>query len=321
MQIAKQMGATVIRAWAFLDVADRAADSVAFQYLSHGAVTFDDGPNGLERLDALIHAADELGIRLILPLVNHWGDFGGAPIYLRWLGIEADVSNFYRLAAPRALYRNWLEHLLTRRNTVTGRLYADEPSILAWELANEPRCEVKGGRDILLGWISEMAAFVKQLDSNHLLAVGDEGYFHGRHGLDFEAALDIDQIDFGTYHFYPQNWGYAKRLKFGDKWIKEHIDAGNRANKPVLLEEYGLKIDGHAVKSPQVRDKWFAGWLQCVHVNRGAGDLIWMLGGNEADTRGYRDDYTILSPDEAPALALHALEMKQSASGLFKTRE
>jgi mannan endo-1,4-beta-mannosidase len=38
---------------------------------------------GLERLDALIAAAEEADLRLILPLVNYWKDFGGVPQYLR----------------------------------------------------------------------------------------------------------------------------------------------------------------------------------------------------------------------------------------------
>lgn len=30
--------------------------------------------------------------------------------------------------------------LLTRKNHLTGVLYKDDPTILAWELINEPRC-------------------------------------------------------------------------------------------------------------------------------------------------------------------------------------
>lgn len=240
MTVAKQMGANVIRTWAFPDIS-------------------------LEQLDDVIQIAGELDIRLILPLINYWPDFGGMPAYLEWLGIEGEVTEFYRSTEARFAYRNWAERVLTR--------YSEEPSIMAWELANEPRCEMKRGRDLLLDWADEMSCFAKQVDANHLVALGDEGFFYrrgsgdlydGSHGVDCEAILALDGIDFGTYHFYPQNWGYAAQLDFADKWIADHVAAGAQANKPVLLEEYGLKVSGPNVRSPAERDAWFARWLGSV---------------------------------------------------------
>jgi mannan endo-1,4-beta-mannosidase len=297
------MGANVIRAWAFLDTeGPPAADRVAFQYVENGAIQINDGPYGLERLDALIAAAEEFGIGLILPLVNYWPDFGGMAMYLKWLGLSGGVANFYGSPEARRAYRRWIEHVLTQRNTITGRFYSDEPAILAWELANEPRCQIAGGRDLLLDWAVEMSSFVKQVDPNHLLALGDEGFFcrqgpghlyDGTYGVDFEAVLALDQIDFGTYHFYPQHWGLANGLEFAERWIAGHIAAGNRAGKPVVLEEYGLKIDGVSVRSPLERDQWLDNWRRSVTELGGGGALQWMLGCREPDTSGYCDDYTI----------------------------
>lgn len=292
------MGANAVRAWAFLD----AAAPAAFQYFEDGAIRIDDGPDGLQRLDALIAAAEEFGIGLILPLVNHWPHFGGMPIYLQWLGLAGDATAFYRSPRARRAYRAWVERVLTRRNTITGRLYPDEPAVLAWELANEPRCPIAGGRDLLLDWTAEMSAFVKRLDANHLVALGDEGFFYrrgrghlydGAYGVDFEAVLELDSIDFGTYHFYPQQWGLADNLEFAERWISGHLAAGNRANKPVVLEEYGLKIDGCGVRSPEERHRWLDSWRRHVQEMGGGGALLWMLGCQEPDTIGYCDGYTV----------------------------
>jgi hypothetical protein len=51
---------------------------------------------------------------------------------------------FYTDEAIQAIFRGFVTALVTRRNSLTGVPYAHEPAILAWELANEPRCE---GRD------------------------------------------------------------------------------------------------------------------------------------------------------------------------------
>ena len=163
----------------------------------------------------MIAAAGDNGLRVILPLVNYWDDLGGMRLYLKWLCIAGDVEEFYRAPAARVAYRNWVQSVLTRRNSRTNRYYFEEPAILAWELANEPRCEIPGGRELLLDWVGEMCRFVKTLDSNHLLAVGDEGYLvragapdhlhDGRHGVDTEALLNFGEIDFGGIHFYTES--------------------------------------------------------------------------------------------------------------------
>ena len=319
MTTAQQWGANVIRTWAFADAA-QSGNGVAFQYLENGVLKIDDGPDGLQRLDAVIQTADQLGLKLILPLVNHWKDFGGMPMYLKWLGLDpTNVNLFYESLDARLAYRNWVQHVLTRRNSLTGRLYCEEPSIMAWELSNEARCD--GNRDILLDWVHEMAGFVKQLDPNHLVALGDEGFFNeqhfyrhsnrgqlydGRHGTDFAAILDIPEIDFGGYHFYPQDWDHANDLEFGNQWVTDHATAGDRAQKPVLMEEYGLKIVNPVVPDSSTRNDWFMRWLQTVKDTRTAGSLLWMLGGTEVDTIGYKDDYVIYKSDEVPALLTFA---------------
>ena len=319
LAVAKQMAANVVRSWAFLAIGNFLPGSMAFQYFKDGAIVINDGPHGLERLDALIKAAEDTGVKLILPLVNHWATpLGGMPSYVKWLGPNPDpktldVTDFYRLDNIKNAYKTWLQAILTRRNTITGRLYADEPAIMAWELTNEARCQTTGGRELLLSWIAEMAAFVKQHDSNHLLALGDEGLFYkqgssdlydGSHGVDWVANLAVAGIDFGTFHFYPQDWGHSTDLNFATKWIHDHVAAAQRLNKPALMEEFGLKIDGKLIKDAEDRDGWFANWLDTVQSKKCAGQLMWMLGHAAADdTKGFVDDYVIYSPEEVPCLA------------------
>jgi mannan endo-1,4-beta-mannosidase len=221
---------------------------------------FPDGrPDWFAKLDGLIVDAEREGVRLILPLINHWPDFGGAPGLLKVLGIDGPVEEFYRRAEARSLYREWVEMVVPR--------YAASPAILAWELANEPRCE----RAVLVDWVREMSAHVKSLDRGRLLGVGDEGQ-------ETEALLGIDDIDFGTYHYYPESSGAPA------DWIERHVEIGRRAGKPVVLEEYGLRdVAG--------RDRQYAEWTRLAA--EGGGSLLWMLGSRNPEVAGFRDAYTI----------------------------
>lgn len=38
----------------------------------------------------------------------------------------------------RDAFKNYVKAILTRRNSITGVLYKDDPTIMAWDLANEP---------------------------------------------------------------------------------------------------------------------------------------------------------------------------------------
>jgi len=300
---AKTLGANTIRSWAFLDLMSRAPGQVGFQYLSGGGIRQNDGPDGLGRLDRLISAAEELNLKLILPLVNYWPDFGGVPMYLDWIGLpKTDPAEFFRSNLARDAFRVWVDHVLNRRNRITERLYIDEPAILAWELANEPRCMGVGGRELLLDWIAEMSTFLKDRDSNHLLAVGDEGFFHrrgrshlynGTYGVDFEAILRLPSIDFGTFHMYLQHWGESLGSDFPQRWIRGHMEAANRAGKPVLLEEFGLSLDDDPDMTEAARQSLYRASTNQMRTEGGAGALIWMLGSDSEEAAGFRDRYTM----------------------------
>ena len=79
----------------------------------------------------------------------------------------------------------------------------------------------------------------------------DEGYYNnsynttdyiynGQSGLDFDRTLQIDTIDFGTFHLYPQSWAEYPVDQWGTNYIQQHIDSMKTANKPVVMEEFGV---------------------------------------------------------------------------------
>ena len=299
LDLAQSFGMSSLRIWAFLDaLKPPAPGDRSFQYWDPvaQAPALNDGPNGLERLDHAIAQAGQRDIRLILTLTNNWTDFGGMPRYVEWFGMDPgkDKNRFYTDARCKQAYRHYVEQIVTRRNTVTGRLYRDEPAILAWELANEPRCENNGGVETLFKWVEEMSGLVRSLDANHLVAAGDEG---------IPELLGIDGIDFGTTHLYPQILAKDQDPgQFGLRWIRNHLDAGRKAGKPVLLEEYGVVAD------KAQRDAIFDGWLTSVEDQGGAGHMLWMIGLPKSDDQWYApDEYVVGDPADAPSIRAHCL--------------
>jgi mannan endo-1,4-beta-mannosidase len=167
------------------------------------------------------------------------------------------------------------------------------------------------GIDTLLEWVDEMSSFIRSLDSNHLIGVGDEGYFrhtfafgnklyNGSFGVDCERLLGIPTVDFGTCHLYPDFAPADSPAAFGASWAREHIEAGHRANKPMILEEYGLKIDSGGPS----RETVFQTWLDQVVASQGAGALVWMIASTTADGQRYPDfdHYTVYSVEDAPVI-------------------
>ncbi|KAF9234133.1 glycoside hydrolase family 5 protein [Melanogaster broomeanus] len=207
--------------------------------------------------DNVIAAAKANGIRLIISLTNNWSDYGGMDVYVNQiLGTGQPHDYFYTDSKIIAAFQNYIKVWVER--------YTDEQTILAWELANEPRCtgstnSVSSGTcttTTITNWVKTMSAYIKSLDSNHLVAVGDEGWhnwpkssdlsYNGSQGIDFEANLAIDTIDFGTFHLYPYTWSEQNpsAMDWGQEWIENHRSSQATYNKPVLMEEFGSGLTG-----------------------------------------------------------------------------
>src|SRR5262244_2274793 len=138
-------------------------------------------------LDRTIAEAARNNLRVQLCLTNWWRDTGGVTQYLRWAGVQgADDDKlpfginveramlfyidddklpfginveramlFYTNEEARALYRQHLEKIATRRNSITGVLYRNDPTIFGYELMNE-------AQSVSLRW-SERRAWIAEM--------------------------------------------------------------------------------------------------------------------------------------------------------------
>jgi mannan endo-1,4-beta-mannosidase len=163
--------------------------------------------------------AQKWDLKVIVVFANYFADLGGIPSYNQAFG--GDRTTWWTDQTSQAAYRDHIKTLVDR--------YRYRCEIFAWELMNEPRCETPDNKgcdpNIITTWANDTSAWIKApapdglADNNHMVSLGDEGWFHpnnlpptdsdasypyqGAQGIDTVAVLDINTIDFGTFHFYP----------------------------------------------------------------------------------------------------------------------
>ena len=307
------MGLPVIRCWGFLD--GNPANGFVMQP-TPGVYPED----GYERFDYTVWKAGQLGLKLVVALTNNWNDFGGMQQYVTWFG-GTDHDEFFTNEQIKQAYKQYVRHFIHRKNRYTGRTLIDEPAIMTWELANEPRCQSDPTGDTLVNWVHEMSSFIKSMDRHHLVAVGDEGFFNlpgstdytydGGSGVDWNRLIALPTIDYGTMHLYPDGWG--KDETWALQWINDHLHYAHLAHKPVVLEEYGwLDLT--------TRDAIYQTWLDTIYQGGGNGDQFWILTGLQDDGTLYPnyDGFRVTYPSStASVISAHAAKMKAKSRRAF----
>ncbi|KDR70984.1 hypothetical protein GALMADRAFT_75662 [Galerina marginata CBS 339.88] len=303
-------GATVVRTWGFNEVTS--PNGNYYQSWSGSTPTVNTGATGLGNFDNVVAAAKANGLRLIVALTNNWSDYGGMDVYVKQILNSANHDLFYTDTSVKTAYKNYIK-------TFVGR-YLNEPTIIAWELANEPRCKGSTGTSTgtcttttVTSWIKEISAYIKSIDSNHLVAVGDEGFYNqpsaatypyqGSEGVDFDANLAVSSIDFGTFHSYPTGWGQGgNEQAWGTQWIADHQTSQAKAGKPVIIEEFGVTTNQATI---------YTAWWNEIISSGLTGDLIWQAGSHLSSGDTPNDGYAVY-PDGAvyPIQKSHAAALK-----------
>ncbi|KAK4483914.1 hypothetical protein RD792_011123 [Penstemon davidsonii] len=305
---ASAAGLTVCRTWAFNDGGNRALQ------ISPG--TYDE--RVFQGLDFVISEARKYRIRLILSFVNNYNDYGGRSQYAQWAknaGVHVNGDDdFYTHPVLKGYYRNHIKRVVTRLNTITRVAYRDDPTIMAWELMNEPRCQTDYSGRTVNGWVQEMARFVKSLDTRHLLEVGMEGFYGDtmpqrkqvnpgyQVGTDFISNNLVREIDFATIHAYPDIWLSGKseneQMGFMERWMSNHwSDARTILKKPLIIAEFGKSSKDPGFNLNE-RDLYMTNVYRDIYrfARTGggtmSGSLIWQLMAQGMDS--YHDGYEIV---------------------------
>jgi mannan endo-1,4-beta-mannosidase len=220
--------------------------------------------HALDGLDLILAEMTKRKMTAVIFLSNNWEWTGGFQQYVDWNGLVPDELNgrplnwdelrdigarFYVCAECKTAYLKQVRLVMERTNKITGRKYTNDRTIMAWELANEPRPMRPGARERYAEWIRDAAAAIKARDKNHLVTTGHEGSV-GTEGMElFEEVHRDVNIDYLTIHIWPKNWGWLENaVEKSVEYIEQHIMVARRLNKPLVIEEFGLPRDAFLAK-------------------------------------------------------------------------
>jgi mannan endo-1,4-beta-mannosidase len=211
----------------------------------------------LDGLDFLLAEMGKRGLRAVMVLNNFWQWSGGMAQYVSWhertpIPYPGDYEKFINYSAKfygyeecQDWFRDHIAMVVNRTNPYTGIKYRDDPAVFSWELANEPRRYPQS-------WIDDTSAYIKSLDSNHMVTTGSEGAPPGEPTQDFVKTHGAPGIDYVTIHIWPQNWGwydpkrpatYKAAEPLAVAYFQKHAKEAASMGKPLVLEEFGLARD------------------------------------------------------------------------------
>lgn len=240
--LAKAANLNVIRVVDFLDVNGPVA-------------TAPYDPVRWKRVDALIAAAGAAGLH-----------------------VELDLSTYRNLLAKHKVnpysydWGKFVRFVASRRNTVTGRVYASDPTIAMVAFAGE--VEPPAGSQNSLGvTTAQVTAFFartltqwRSQDRNHLLTTGGLLQLDWNSGIDWRAIMSLPGVSVCTLHVYGS----------GDETttVPQVSDFCGSLGKPWLTEEFGFnQLDGDVVRAAEFTRIYE---MQATRHSAGAG--FWNLG-------------------------------------------
>ncbi len=268
----------------------------------------------LTGLDYLITELGKRQMYAVLYFTNNWEWSGGFAQYLNWNGYgEYPNPNidkyswwdfflyqkqFYNCKPCVKQVNNYITQIITRTNSISGIKYTNEPAIMAWQLANEPRPMFTDNFQSYYNWVKSTSELIRRYDKNHLITIGNEGQMGCNDSINFFTKIhDLPNIDYLTIHIWVKNWQwydytnpqstFEPAIQKAANYIDNHLAVAKKLNKPMVIEEFGIARDNelYTAGSPVTyRDKYFDYIFNRVYQssktkNNIAGCNFWVFGG------------------------------------------
>lgn len=175
-----------------------------------------------------------------------WGNYSetsdGAAPYSEY---EAFATQIYTNEKAESWYKDHIVKVMSRVNTVNGRLYTEDPTIMTWQLANEPgSIDLVTNEETFYPWVKRISAFIREHAPKQLISVGLES----KQGESvFKSVHNVSTVDYATSHCWVQNWGYYDMndpseanlqgaQDFATQFIKNTTQWSQDVGKPIFLE-------------------------------------------------------------------------------------
>jgi mannan endo-1,4-beta-mannosidase len=294
----------------------------------------------LDGLDLILYEMGKRNLKAIVFFSNNWEWSGGFQQYLIWNNLVPEdqktrkltwdeqrdiVTKFYACEPCKRAYDAQVNFVMNRTNKYSKKKYIDDPAIMAWELANEPRPMRPAAENDYKKWISDVSAMIKAKDKNHLVTLGHEGLM-GTESLKLFEEIHADKnVDYLTIHIWAKNWGwfegekvaegYANVVEKATNYLNEHIAIAKKLDKPLVIEEFGLPRNAQSFdisSSTSLRDDYYGKMFSFVTDSAKsngvlAGANFWAFGGTSRPTSGQifwkkGDDYMGDPPMEEQGL-------------------
>ena len=284
----------------------------------------------LAGLDYFMNELRERDMTAVLYLNNSWEWSGGYSVYLQWSG-HGDVvvpavdgwpaymeyvKQFPQSDSAKALFANHVNYIVSRTNRYNQIKYVDDPTIMSWQIGNEPRAFSDENKEPFARWMADVAAQIKSLDPNHMVSSGSEGAWGCEMDMNLFEKIHADpNINYLNIHIWPYNWGWVKADSLTEllprakentkKYIDDHMVIARKYSKPIVLEEFGFPRDGFSFSKEApttARDEYYRYVFDLIRQDRESGGLFagcnfWAWGGFAGQNPDHvfwekGDDYT-----------------------------
>lgn len=284
----------------------------------------------LAGLDYFMNELRERDMTAVLYLNNSWEWSGGYSVYLQWSG-HGDavvpavdgwpaymeyVKQFPQSDSAKALFANHVNYIVSRTNRYNQIKYVDDPTIMSWQIGNEPRAFSDENKEPFARWMADVAAQIKSLDPNHMVSSGSEGSWECEMDMNLFEKIHADpNINYLNIHIWPYNWSWVKADSLKEllprakentkKYIDDHMGIARKYSKPIVLEEFGFPRDGFSFSKEApttARDEYYRYVFDLIRQDRESGGLFagcnfWAWGGFAGQNPDHvfwekGDDYT-----------------------------
>ncbi|MDD5522729.1 MAG: hypothetical protein PHI84_18080 [Kiritimatiellae bacterium] len=244
-----QMNLRVVRLWN-LPIRGPKEEAKPWHYVLSPGQFNDDA---FKCADSLFALANRYGVRVIFDLTAEWGDYlGGIGTYAGHRGKKRE--EFWTDPQLKEDFKATIRYVLNRTNTVTGMQYRNDKAVLAWQFGNE----MVNAPD---AWLSEMAAYIKSIDANHLVA-------ETRSSPGKPQVIDAN-IDLYTRHYYfsVEKWAPTTQKE----------TAALKGQRPFFVGEFGPYINNKDLTHGNVVSK-MREFLDFVCATPGvSGAMLWSM--------------------------------------------